>query len=88
MLRVRSIRVIPEIEMTGHALGLLCGYPQFSCKCGPFKPRCFWGVEPDIICEGNDEAIAFLGKILDEVLEPSKVLHNLANHAECTTDNF
>lgn len=75
--RMRSIRVIPEIEMPGHALSLLCGYPQFSCAGGPFKPRCFWGVEPDIICAGNDEAIAFLEKILDEVLEifPSVFIH-------------
>lgn len=73
----RSIRVIPEIEMPGHALGLLCGYPQYSCTGGPFKPRCYWGVEPDIICAGNDEALAFLESILDEILKifPSVYIH-------------
>lgn len=75
--RQRSITVIPEIEMPGHALSLLCGYPQFSCKGGPFKPRCMWGVESDIICAGNDEAIEFLEKILDEIMSifPSVFIH-------------
>lgn len=67
--RVRCVKIIPEIEMPGHALSLLAGYPQYSCTGGPFKPRCFWGVEQDIICAGNDEAIEFLERILDDVLE-------------------
>ena len=75
--RIRSIRVIPEIEIPGHALGLLCGYPQYSCNGGPFKPRCKWGVEADIICAGNDEAISFLESVLDEVMSifPSVYIH-------------
>lgn len=66
--RMRSITVMPEIEMPGHALAYLSAYPQYSCTGGPFKPRCFWGVENDIICAGNDEGIAFLEQIIDEVL--------------------
>ena len=75
--RMRSVSIIPEIEMPGHALSLLSGYPQYSCTGGPFKPRCFWGVEQDIICAGNDEAIAFLERILDDVLDifPSVFIH-------------
>lgn len=65
----RFVKIIPEIEMPGHALSLLSGYPQYSCTGGPFKPRCYWGVEDDIICAGNDQAIEFLEKILDDVLE-------------------
>lgn len=74
---MRSIRVIPEIEMPGHALGLLCGYPQYSCNGGPFKPRCKWRVEADIICAANDEAISFLEDVLDEVMNifPSVYIH-------------
>lgn len=33
--RLRSVTVIPEIEMPGHALCLLCGYPQYSCTGAP-----------------------------------------------------
>lgn len=65
----RFVRIVPEIEMPGHALSFLSGYPQYSCTGGPFKPRCFWGVEDDIICAGNDEAISFLEGLLDDVLE-------------------
>ena len=64
-----SVKIIPELEMPGHALAMLSGYPQYSCTGGPFKPRCYWGVEPDIICAGNDDAITFLEGLLDEVLE-------------------
>ncbi len=67
--RKRCVKIIPEIEMPGHALSLLSGYPQYSCTGGPFKPRCYWGVEADIICAGNDEAIEFLEHLLDEILE-------------------
>ncbi|OHT14321.1 Beta-hexosaminidase [Tritrichomonas foetus] len=65
----RSIQIVPEIEMPGHALAALSGYPHFSCTGGPFKPRCYWGVEPDIFCAGNDGAITFLESVLDDVLE-------------------
>ncbi|KAK8899125.1 hypothetical protein M9Y10_001426 [Tritrichomonas musculus] len=66
--RERSISILPEIEMPGHALALLSGYPQYSCTGGPFKPRCLWGVEQDILCAGNDETIKFLEELLDEVI--------------------
>ncbi|OHT11679.1 N-acetyl-beta-hexosaminidase [Tritrichomonas foetus] len=63
------IQIIPEIEMPGHALAALSAYPQFSCTGGPFEPRCFWGVDPDVFCAGNDEAIKFLEEVLDEVVQ-------------------
>lgn len=65
----RFVKIIPEIVMPGHTLSLLSGYPQYSCTGGPFKTRCYWGVEDGIICAGNDQAIEFLEKILDDVLE-------------------
>ncbi|OHS96339.1 Beta-hexosaminidase [Tritrichomonas foetus] len=73
----RSITVVPEIEMPGHALACLSGYPQYSCTGGPFKPRCIWGVEEDIFCAGNDDTIQFLEDLLDEVLNifPSEYIH-------------
>ena len=44
---------------------------------GPFKPRWLWGVEPDILCAGNDDVFPFIKDILDEVmlLFPSKFIH-------------
>lgn len=65
----RSITIVPEIDMPGHTLCLLSCYPQYSCTGGPFKPKCLWGPDQEIICVGNDEAIQFLEKILDDVME-------------------
>ncbi len=73
----RHITIVPEIEMPGHALCLLTAFPELSCTGGPFKPRWMWGVEPDILCAGNDAVFPFMEKILDEVMAlfPSKYIH-------------
>jgi hexosaminidase len=63
--------------MPGHFLGALAAYPQFSCRGGPFEVRTRWGVEEDILCAGNDQAIAFACDILSEITEvfPSPFIH-------------
>ena len=73
----RHITIVPEIELPGHALALLSSHPELSCMGGPFKPRWLWGVEPDILCAGNDDVFPFIKDILDEVmlLFPSKFIH-------------
>ena len=74
----RYIDVIPEIELPGHALAALVGYPELSCTGGPFKqPRIIWGVEPDVYCVGKEETFTFLQNVIDEVVElfPSKYFH-------------
>jgi hexosaminidase len=65
----RSITIVPELEMPGHALAALACFPHLSCTGGPFRPRCFWGIEEDVWCAGNDETIKFLETIVDEFLE-------------------
>lgn len=64
----RHIVIVPEIEMPGHALAALSAYPELSCRGGPFKPRCFWGVEGDVYCAGNDKTVAFVKDVLTEVM--------------------
>ena len=74
----RYIDVIPEIELPGHALAALVGYPELSCTGGPFKqPRIIWGVEEDVYCVGKEETFEFLQNVIDEVvpLFPSKYFH-------------
>ena len=75
--RLREITIVPELEMPGHSLSFLSAYPQFSCTGGPFKPKCEWGIEKDVWCAGNDDAIAFLEDLLDEIMRifPSKYIH-------------
>ena len=69
--------LVPEIEMPGHFLAALAAYPQFSCTGGPFKVRTQWGVEPDVLCPGNDDAIEFATNVLAEVTDlfPSPFIH-------------
>lgn len=73
----RFITVVPEIEMPGHTVAVLAAYPELGCTGGPYKTRCFWGVEEDVFCAGNDDVYAFLEGVLDEVFElfPSEVIH-------------
>lgn len=84
----RHINVIPEIELPGHALAALTGYPEYSCTGGPFSPRIIWGVEEDVYCAGNDATFKFLEDILDEVIAlfPSQYVH--IGGDECPKDQW
>jgi hexosaminidase len=75
--QARHVTILPEIEMPGHFLAALTAYPQYSCRGGPFQVRTRWGIEPDILCAGNESAIQFVQDILSEVLEmfPSPFIH-------------
>jgi hexosaminidase len=75
--QARHVTLVPEIEMPGHFLAALAAHPEFSCRGGPFEVRTRWGIEPDILCPGNDAAIAFAQDILSEVIElfPSRFIH-------------
>jgi hexosaminidase len=75
--RDRHVTLVPEIEIPGHFLAALTAYPEFSCRGGPFQVRTRWAIEPDILCPGNDQAVAFAKDILAEVvaLFPSRFIH-------------
>ncbi|MDH7501160.1 MAG: beta-N-acetylhexosaminidase [Verrucomicrobiota bacterium] len=75
--RARHVTIVPEIEMPGHFLAALAAYPEFSCTGGPFEVRTRWGVHSDILCAGNDAAVAFVRDVLAEVIEvfPSEFIH-------------
>lgn len=64
----RFIEVIPEIELPGHAVAVLAGYPELSCTGGPFEVRNIWGIANDVFCAGNDETFAFLEDVIAEVI--------------------
>ena len=73
----RHVTLVPEIEMPGHFLAALTAYPEYSCTGGPFHVRTQWGIEPDVLCPGNDQAIEFATNVLAEVTEmfPSPFIH-------------
>lgn len=73
----RQMTVIPEIELPGHALGILAAYPELGCRGEGYKVWTRWGISPDILCAGNPDVIPFLKDIMDEicVIFPGKYIH-------------
>ena len=75
----RGIEIVPEIEFPGHIRAALAAYPEFSCigESLERRVRCTWGVEKDVLCVGNEEAMKFVERVLDEVVElfPGRFVH-------------
>ena len=76
----RHIQIVPEIELPGHVYAALAAYPQYACypeNLAARIPRLVWGIEKDVLCLGNDEAIKFMENILDYVCKifPDDVIH-------------
>jgi len=73
----RFIRVIPEIEMPGHAVAAISSYPVLSCTGKQIEVETRWGVFDDVFCAGKDTVFAFLEDVLDEVMDmfPSEYIH-------------
>lgn len=84
----RFVEVIPEIEMPGHGLAALSGYPELSCTGGPFAIRNVWGVEADVFCAGNEDTFKFLEDVLTEIIPifPSEYIH--IGGDECPKDRW
>jgi hexosaminidase len=72
----RSITVVPEIEMPGHAQAAISSYPQLGTRPAATKVMADWGVYPDIF-NVEDATFAFLEDVLDEVMAifPSPYIH-------------
>lgn len=75
----RQIRVVPEIEMPGHAGALIAAYPHLGNTDAPgFHPAVWtrWGVSPQILAP-TDEVFEFLENVLGEVagLFPGDFIH-------------
>ena len=74
----RFITVVPEVEIPGHVGALLAAHPEFACREGlPRVPCVFNGIQDEVLCAGNDEAIRFLEQVYDEVcaLFPGTYVH-------------
>ena len=86
----RHIRVIPEIELPGHAVAAVAAFPNLCCR-GTLEPRepwANWGVSKDVYCAGNDETIRFLEQVFDYVVSlfPDPVVH--IGGDECPKDRW
>ncbi|MBR5409591.1 MAG: beta-N-acetylhexosaminidase [Clostridia bacterium] len=73
----RFIEVVPEIDMPGHFTAALAAFPEFGCTGEHMEPAQKEGIYPNVMCVGNDGAVAFVKNVLDEVCElfPGKYVH-------------
>ncbi|HNR85483.1 MAG: family 20 glycosylhydrolase [Crocinitomicaceae bacterium] len=72
----RSVTVVPEIEMPGHARAAIAAYPELSCTKQQMPVEGLWGVFDDIFCS-DEKTVNFLKDVLTEVaaLFPSEYIH-------------
>jgi hexosaminidase len=75
----RHIRIVPEIEMPGHARSAISSYPYigvFPDKQKRLRPWTHWGVSGDIFAP-RSQTVAFLQDVLLEVMDlfPSRYIH-------------
>ena len=75
----RHIRIVPEIEMPGHARSAISSYPYlgvFPEKQKDLRPWRHWGISQDIFAP-RDRTVAVLQDVLLEVMElfPSRYIH-------------
>lgn len=73
----RFITVIPEIEVPGHEMAAIAGYPELSCREQVLPPRIIWGVEDIVLCAGKEHTFEFFEDVFKEVIElfPSEYIH-------------
>ncbi len=74
---VRGIEIVPEIDMPGHVSAILAAYPELSCSQEPMEVPFMFGIHKRVFCGGNEETMAFIKKLLDEIIPlfPSKLFH-------------
>ena len=74
--KARSITIVPEIEMPGHASAAILAYPELGVR--PVDPRTIadWGVFPNLY-KPSDQTFAFLQNVLTEVMDlfPGPYIH-------------
>ncbi len=72
-----GITVIPEIDLPGHMMGVLAGYPELGCSGGPYEVWTEWGVSDKVLCPGKEEMFTFLEDVFTELTEifPSEYIH-------------
>lgn len=75
--RQRAITIVPEIDIPGHSMALLSGYPELACFPADFEPINYWGITDDVLCPGNPDTLNVLRDIFTEVatLFPGEYIH-------------
>lgn len=73
----RGIRVIPEIDIPGHASAFLTAFPELGSAPGPYKLQNTSGIFDPTLDPTNEETYVFLNKLFTEVtsLFPDAYFH-------------
>ncbi|MFI6814575.1 beta-N-acetylhexosaminidase [Nonomuraea sp. NPDC050328] len=66
--RSRSVVVVPEIDVPGHATAILAAYPEFGATGETYEVLPKWGISPAILSP-LPETVDFLKTVLDELLD-------------------
>jgi len=79
----RHIRIVPEIEMPGHASAAIAAYPELGCTGKEIEVSSKWGVH-NTIFSCADRTIEFLQDVLEEIIAlfPGEHIHIGGDEAE------
>ncbi len=72
-----GIVVIPEVDLPGHMMGVLAGYPELGCTGGPYEVWTTWGVSEQVLCPGKEGMFTLLEDVFTELMDifPSEYIH-------------
>lgn len=72
-----GIIVIPEVDLPGHMMGVLAGYPELGCTGGPYEVWTTWGVSDQVLCPGKEGMFTLLEDVFTELMDifPSEYIH-------------
>lgn len=75
--QIRGVEIIPEIDLPGHATGILSVFPEYSCSGKAVDLVTCGGIFSFVLCAGKEETYQFLERLLDDIcpLFPSKLFH-------------
>lgn len=75
--QAKYVTIIPEIEMPGHSMAVLTGYPELGSSADKIVPVATkWGVFDDVLFP-REETFTFLQDVLTEVMDlfPGQYIH-------------
>lgn len=72
-----GIRVVPEIDMPGHASAIAVAYPELISAPGPYQMQREWGVHEPTLDPSNEQVYQFADTIVGELtaIFPDPYLH-------------
>ncbi|MFO6297533.1 beta-N-acetylhexosaminidase [Rahnella selenatireducens] len=81
-----GIRVVPEIDMPGHASAIAVAYPELLSAPGPYKMERSWGVHEPTLDPSNEKVYAFADAIVGELTQifPDPYLHIGGDEVDAT----